>query len=69
MFVDSGKEERKTHKGKKKKKRNLVIKSLPGTQWVPTQDVERWEMDRPGCLIFLEPVLQVENRRCPGWRG
>ena len=36
---------------------------------MPTQDVERWEMDKPGCLIFLEPVLQVEKKKMPRVEG
>lgn len=29
--------------------------------------LERWEMDKPGCLIFLEPVVQVEKE--DAWGG
>ena len=33
---------------------------------MPTRGVERWEMDKPGCLIFLEPVVQVEKEDARG---
>lgn len=45
-----------------RKKRNLVIKSLSGTLWVPTLGCGEGEIEKPGHLTLLEPMVRVEKK-------